>query len=245
MSPRIRAFLIHLTASAVVALLSMLVVFGVWYPDPLDKAVGVTHIFLVVLGVDVVVGPVLTFVVFKLGKPSLKFDIAVILLLQLSAFTYGVWKVAEGRPVWLVFSVDQFELVQAYQVDHRKQNESRSEFRSQPWRGPLWAAARRAGSKEERNSILMESLLAGVDIAQRPERYVPLADQKAEIQEHAKPINELKQYNSASLVDSALRSWPEANAYLPMMAKVHPVTVLIDKVSAQVIAIVDLNPWVP
>lgn len=243
MSPRLRAFLIHLTASAVVALLSMLMVFGVWYPAPLDEAVGVTHIFLVLLGVDVVMGPVLTLVVFRLGKPSLKFDLIVIVLLQISAFAYGVWTVADGRPVWLVFSVDQFELVQAYHVDRRKQHESIAEFRSQSWLGPSWAAARRASSQDERNVILMESLLAGVDIAQRPERYVPLSEQKNEIQQHAKPVSELKQYNNPSQVESVLHRWPEANAYLPIMAKVRPMTVLIDKTSAKVVAVVDLNPW--
>lgn len=221
----------------------LLMVFGVWYPSPLASAVGVAAITVVLLGVDVVIGPLLTFIVYKPNKPSLKFDLSVIVALQLSAFGYGVWTLAEGRPVWIVFSVDQFELVQSYQVDQRKIEKAKPEYRSLSWFGPLWVAARRANTKEERQVILMESLLAGVDIAQRPEQYVQLVEQADEMRKHAKPLDDLRQYNAPPEVDAVLHRWPQANVYLPMMARIKPMTVLIDKESAKVIAVVDLNPW--
>ncbi len=240
---RIIAFLFHFSISCLLALLALLLVFFVWYPAPLHSAVGVTSIFLIVLGVDVTVGPLLTLVVYKQGKKSLRFDLTVIALLQLVAFSYGLFTVAEGRPVWLVFSVDQFELVQAYQVDTRKQSEARAEFSYQPWLGPVWAAALRASTREEKNTILMESLAVGVDIAQRPERFVALSEQQEDIRQHSMPIEALSRFNTQQAVDKVLQRWPEADAYLPMMARAHPVTVLINKASAKVVAIVDLNPW--
>jgi uncharacterized RDD family membrane protein YckC len=60
---RIIAFLFHFSISCLLALLALLLVFFVWYPAPLHSAVGVTSIFLIVLGVDVTVGPLLTLVV--------------------------------------------------------------------------------------------------------------------------------------------------------------------------------------
>ena len=57
MSGRFRAFSWHLSASALVALLTLLLVFFVWYPSPLHEAVGVTHILLLLLAVDVTLGP--------------------------------------------------------------------------------------------------------------------------------------------------------------------------------------------
>lgn len=221
----------------------MLIVFGVWYPSPLSSALGVTAITLVLLGVDVVIGPLLTFIVYKPSKPSLRFDLSIIVALQLVAFGYGVWILAEGRPVWMVFSVDQFELVQSYQVDQRKIADAKAEYRSQSWSGPLWVAAQRANSVEDRKMILMESLFVGVDIAQRPERYVPLIEQSSEIRKHARPLEDLARYNSAEQLERELKLWPKANAFLPMMARVRPMTVLIDKESAKVIAVVELNPW--
>ena len=74
MSKRLKFFLSHLTISFLIALLAVGVVFFVWYPAPLAKAVGVTHIFLMMLIIDVIVGPILGFLVYKQGKKNLKFD---------------------------------------------------------------------------------------------------------------------------------------------------------------------------
>lgn len=47
-------------------------------------------------------------------------DLTVIAVLQLGALSYGLWTVAEGRPAWLVFAVDRFELVRVLDIDKRK-----------------------------------------------------------------------------------------------------------------------------
>lgn len=240
---RIRAGLIHLLLSALVALISVGVVFYLWYPQPLHIAVGVAEIFFVVLGVDVVIGPLLTTVVYRTGKKSLCFDLATIAVLQLAAFLYGMWVVAEGRPAWLVFSADRFDLVQAYQIDQRKQEEAKPEYRSVSWFGPQWVSARAPLSADKRQTIFFEAMFAGVDVPQRPELYQPLEAEAEAIRQRAHPLNELKRYNQQSDVDAALLRWPQANAYLPMMARIKPMTVLIEKESAKVIAVVDLNPW--
>ena len=72
MAFRLRAFLWHFLASLLMASLALMLVYGVWYPSPLHALLGVTSIFLIVLAVDVVIGPVLTFVVAKqgMGEPS-------------------------------------------------------------------------------------------------------------------------------------------------------------------------------
>ena len=243
MIPRLRAGLVHLSISAFVALIAVGLVFLLWYPSPLHKAVGVTDIFLIVLGVDVVIGPLLTIVVYKPSKKSLLFDLSTIALLQLIAFSYGLWTVAQGRPAWLVFSADRFDLVQAYQIDQRKVGEAPVEYRSAPWFGPRWVSARGPDSADQRQTIMFEAMFAGVDIPQRPEFYRPLNDAAKRMLARAKPLEELSQYNPQSAVDETLQQWPAADAFLPMMASAHPVTVLINKASAKVVAIVDLNPW--
>jgi len=70
-SKRAKFFLGHLLISAFIASLVLLVVFKVWYPTPLAEAVGVTKIFLMMLVIDVVVGPILGFIVYKEGKKTL------------------------------------------------------------------------------------------------------------------------------------------------------------------------------
>ena len=70
MSARIKAFLIHGMISICVSLLVVGLIFLVWYPAPLAKASGVTHIFLMILAIDVIIGPLLTLIIYKKGKKS-------------------------------------------------------------------------------------------------------------------------------------------------------------------------------
>ena len=91
MSKRLKFFLSHLSLSILIALIVMGLVFFVWYPTPLAKAVGVTHIFLMILAIDVIVGPLLGLLVYKESKKSLKFDLTVIIFIQISALLYGVY----------------------------------------------------------------------------------------------------------------------------------------------------------
>lgn len=44
----------------VLALLALALAFLVWYPGPLPKAVGIAGIFFMMLGIDVVLGPLPT-----------------------------------------------------------------------------------------------------------------------------------------------------------------------------------------
>ena len=136
MSFRLRCFLVHASISSVLALISVFVVFGLWYPSPIHKAVGATDIFLLLLAVDVVLGPLLTFVLAVEGKKYLKLDFVVVALLQVSAFFYGIYVVAEGRAVWLVFNIDRFDLVQAYQVNEKYRQEALPEYQLLSWTGP-------------------------------------------------------------------------------------------------------------
>jgi hypothetical protein len=44
-------------------------------------------------------------------------------------------------------------------------------------------------------------------------------------------------------VQKALAPWPQADAWLPLMARAQPMTVLIQRSTGQPLAVVDLRPW--
>lgn len=113
---RLLCFGSHLFVSFIIALLSLFVVFLLWYPSPLDAALGVADIFLLLLCIDVIVGPLLTLLVAKQSKKTLKMDLLVIGILQLAALSYGLYIVAQGRPVWMVYDNNRFEVVQAFEA---------------------------------------------------------------------------------------------------------------------------------
>lgn len=243
MNPRIKAFTLHVLISALIALTVIAVVFYLWYPAPLHTAVGVTQIFLILLAVDVVLGPLLTLLVYKVGKKTLIMDLTVIAVLQISALGYGLWTVAEGRPAWLVFAVDRFELVRVLDIDQRKLDQADKAYRQPSLFGPQWVAAVNPSDTEEKNDILMESVFAGVDIAQRPNLYQSLDSQQAAIQSRLLELPALSAHNPAATIQAILVKHPRANAWLPLSANQQDMVVLMRKDSAEVIATVDLRPW--
>ncbi len=243
MNPRIKAFTLHLAVSALIALAVIGIVFHLWYPAPLHTAVGVTQIFLILLTVDVVLGPLLTLLVYKSGKKTLIMDLTVIAVLQISALAYGLFTVAEGRPAWLVFAKDRFDLVRVLDIDERKLDRASLDYQQPYIFGPQWVAAVNPTDLDERNDILMESVLAGVDIAQRPNLYAPLNSQKAEIQKRLLELDTLSAFNATESISAALAKHPQADSWLPLRANNQDMVVLMQRNTAEVVAIVDLRPW--
>lgn len=238
---RLRAFAVHLGLSALVAVLMLWLVFVCWYPAPLHTAVGVTEVFVLLLAVDVVIGPLLTLLVYDTRKKRLIVDVLAIVVLQLAAFAYGTWTVAQGRPAWLVFNVDRFDLVRALDVDQRYLQEAAPLYRQAPWDGPRWVAADNPSDPKRREQLMLEAGMGGSDLPQRPELYRPLAEMTAAISARALPLSKLDSLNAPAAVQAQLAPWPAADAWLPLMAGAQPMVVLLQK--GQVLAVVDLRPW--
>jgi hypothetical protein len=119
---RKQAFLTHLSVSgAVFFVLSYLIVFH-WYPDYYFFLDGGNRAIVTIFLVDVVLGPGMTLLVFKPGKKNLKFDVTMILLVQVSALMWGINSVYTGRSATTVFYLGKFTCVShpdvgAYHMD--------------------------------------------------------------------------------------------------------------------------------
>ena len=242
MSKRLKFFFGHLLISFFIALLVIGLVFFVWYPSPLATAVGVTQIFLMILVIDVIVGPILGLLVYKEGKKSLKFDLTVIILLQLSALFYGIYSIEQGRPVWIVFNVDRFELIRKNEIVDQNINHAQLQFQQPSWLKPKFVATVFAKDTNQRNDDMFSEVLSGISIAQRPERYVDFIQVKDQIQQRAQKLDLLQQYNNKTDVEKILAKYPQATAFLPLKASAVDMTILVDQ-NSNVIKIVDLRPW--
>lgn len=118
-SEKLRASGIHLGLSVLVAALVAAMVFLVWYPYPYRLISGGRDLFLMVIAVDVIIGPLITFVVFseKKQRRELIADFSVVIIIQLAALGYGMWTVYIARPVYLVFEYNRVVVVHAADVD--------------------------------------------------------------------------------------------------------------------------------
>ncbi len=227
---RLLCFGSHLLVSFIIALLSLWVVFWLWYPSPLDIALGVADIFLLLLCIDVIVGPLLTLLVAKKGKKTLKMDLFTIGTLQLIALSYGLYIVAQGRPVWMVYDNNRFEVVQAFEAVTQPDSSSHFQLRMT---GAQWGA-------------VIDSVPAPIarGDAYYQQQFLQAYDVVAiNAGSRAIPIDVLKRFNDPAKVDELLRYYPEANGYIPMVAKEKALVVLVNKSVGEPIAIVDASPW--
>lgn len=235
---KLRASAIHFLFSIVLALLCFAVVFFVLYPSPLAQATGVVFLFLLMLGVDVVLGPALTFIVYKKDKKTLKMDLMIIVLIQLSALLYGMYAMYQGRPVWIAFTADRFELVRANDVIGKS-----LDYPLPVIRPKYIFVETKPQSPNEQLKIMLEEAQSNISVAQQPQYYRPILQAKTQIQQRALQLKELEQYNSKTHVEKTLAEYPKANAWLPLKANAVDMVVLVNKESASIIKIVDLRPW--
>lgn len=235
---KLKAFLLHLTLSIVIIFFAYLVVYHVLYPAPLDVATDISSVFIMMLIIDVILGPALTFVVYKKAKKTLKFDLAVIALIQLSALGYGMYSMHNARPVWISYVVDRFELVQVNNILDTTINPA---FAPKAF-GIDYAFVSLSQDSSKKLENFIEEAQGGISPAQRLENYRDISNAKLAILDHKSSLDMLQKYNSAEHVQKILQKYPNAVGYLPLKATAQDMTVLVDK-DGQVIKIVNLRPW--
>lgn len=246
---RFRAAGVHLALSALVASAAFLLNYLVWYPDALFDQAGGRELFLLIAGVDVAIGPLLTFVVFVPGKKGLVFDIVTIAFLQASALAYGAWVLFESRPASIVFVKDRFELVRANEVDDEDLRAARpGPYAAHPWTGPRTVGARLPKDPDEQFRISM-SALAGKDIQFFPRHYVAYDEVRAQVLSRAEPIARLRELNPASSAEidrlvAKLAADEARLRFLPMRAGQYvDLTVIVDAGNGDIRHIAALRPW--
>ena len=187
---RIRAAGIHLLLSIAVALAAAALVFGVWFPGIYRSLAGGRELFFLIMAVDVVMGPLLTFTVFDTRKSQrhLRRDLGVIGMLQTAALVYGLHVVFLARPVAMVFEVDRLRVVTAAQVYLPDLPLAAPGFRALPLAGPWLLSTRTPTAGAEHNEALMMSL-NGADRAERPLFWQPYVNAQADLLKTARPVS--------------------------------------------------------
>lgn len=231
---------IHLLISIGIALAVLALMLGVWYPWPLFEAMGGSGLLLILCGVDVVIGPLLTLIVFRQGKRGLKLDLAAIAAVQLAALLYGSHIVYLARPAFIVFVKDQFQVAIAADMDSARLAKAKYlQFRKVPVSGPVLAVAEMSSDPAERNKFL-EAALAGIDLEQFPETFVPYPLRAAKVLEIAQPIARIRRSEprTGRIIDEWLAQSGKNESevrYLPLRARQAWVAVLLDAKSAAIV----------
>lgn len=246
---RLKASTIHLGLSLFIATLSALLVFGVWYPYPYREISGGRELFLIVVTVDVILGPLITLVVFNRSKPwsELRRDLAMVAVIQLAALSYGLWTVGVARPVHMVFEFNRFRVIHAIDVPQELLSQTPAGVTALPLLGPTMLAVRPfRDAKEEGDATF--AALQGASLSARPDLWQAYADAVPRIIAEAHPVTALKARfpQSAAGIDKVLAQagrTPQNTVFLPMAGRKSFWTVFLDPVSAQVVATMPLDSF--
>jgi hypothetical protein len=241
-SSRIWAFGAHFFISVALGILLSVLVFLVWYPGALSRLMGVPRIFLMLVGIDVLIGPCLTLLVYDLGKPELKRDLLIIAVLQVLALTWGVRAVAEARPVYLVFNAQRFDVVLANQLSPENVAKGRPEWQKIPWFGPRIIGARRPQDPAENDKLLRQALGGGDDIQMLPQYYVGLDQLQNDVLRAARSIAELHTHNSNEKILAETPGRRDVR-FIPLSGPGGDGVVWVDTVAGSYVGTGLLNPW--
>lgn len=246
---RVRAAAIHLCLSLLVAALAGALVFGVWYPYPYSEISGGRELFLLLVAVDVVIGPLITLVVFAPGKVwrVMRRDLLVVAALQLVAMGYGVWTMAVARPVHLVFEYSRFQVVHAVEVPPALLPKAPEELRALPLRGPTALSLRPFRDSGERMEATMAAF-GGVALGARPDLWQAYAAGQADVLQVARPLSELRARfaSRAPQIDAAIAGTGRRAAalgYVPMIGRKAFWTVIVDSSTAEVLGFIPLDSF--
>ncbi len=245
---RAQAAFAHLGMSLAVSGLAAALVFFVWYPYPYREISGGRELFFLVVAVDVVLGPLLTFAIFNRAKPwnTLQRDLTIIVLLQLAALAYGLWTVALARPVHLVFEYSRFRPVHAVEIEESQLVKAPTDMRSLPWTGPTIIGLRPLVGNEKIEVTM--AAMSGVHEAWQTQLWQPYAKSQADAIKSGKSVAELRKRfaQHAVLIDQAVAESGRAEAqllWLPMYGRKDFWTAFIDARSAEPLAFIPLDSF--
>jgi len=238
----------HFGLSVAIATALLLLMLALWYPPPYFALMGGATLVLLIAGCDVVLGPLITLIIFKSGKKGLRFDLTMIGLVQSLALGYGVYTMFEARPAFTVFAVDRFEIVAANDIRPEELARARPEFSALPLTGPRVVGAVPPADSREQMEIAAGALAGGEDIKNLPRLYVsyesvaknaaeramPLAALQKKIAHSAKPV--VEEVTKLSVDQSRL-------GYLPLVGRFKNMSAIVDKQSGKIQTIVDAPPW--
>jgi len=238
----------HLIGSLAVAGLAAALVFLVWYPYPYREISGGRELFFLIVAVDVVMGPLLTFAVFnhQKGWAHLRRDLVFIVLLQLAALAYGLWTVAVARPVHLVFEYDRFRAIHAIELEDSELAKAPPSMRNLPWAGPTPIGLRPLVGNESMAATV--AALSGLHLALQAEFWQSYEASTASVLKFGKPMKELRIRfaSQSSMINQAVQASGRSDSQLlwvPMVAKKGFWTVLVDAQNAQPLAYLPLDSF--
>jgi hypothetical protein len=242
---------IHLLISAAIVGCVLVFLLLTFYP-PAIMGISKSSGLIIILGaVDIVIGPLLTLLVYKAGKSSLKFDLSVIALLQLGALAYGLYTIWQTRPVFIVANNNTFNIVYANEIEPAdlalSKNNPHARF---SFTGPSIVGLKPHSTSPDEmlSQFIQKQPNDDSQLQNKPQFYIAYDDVaktlaadakvlKADEQSPEKVINAIKAFATS-------KNYPLPNCvFVPIISSRGSGVMLLDKQSGKMLEPANINPW--
>ena len=246
MNNKVKAALIHFLLSLVIISFVMVTIVYFWFPSSILKVSNFEEIALLILGVDIVLGPLLTFIVFKPQKKGLKLDLTFIALIQISALVFGIFNLYKVHPLYISFNIDRFTLVSADEA--QPQRAKSDEFKISKISSPKLVISKMPEDIEEKNKLILATMESGtLSFELKSEYYHPFKDNIEMVLEKSLDPNIIfkdkeDKLKSLEFIKKHGKDIKEY-AYLPLEGSAKTAILVLDKITAEPIGVIDVLPW--
>jgi hypothetical protein len=241
---RLKAFGLHLLASTCALSLILGTLYLGWYRWPAWYLADVVRVVLVMAGVDIVLGPLLTFIIARSSKPrrELVRDISMIVVVQLCALIYGTASLWSGRPLYYAYSETVLQLVQSYDIDAEEAARSRRQnpgFAPHWYSLPRWIWAPLPQDPTVSKQIVQSVITGGDDVISMPQYFRPWAEGLPALRTHLKKVDDVAYFmgadkkklkermRAAGIATDQMNSMPLIGRGRPLLAVFDPAGVKI------------------
>ncbi len=244
---RLNIALRNLVISQLIILLFLVFAYFVWFPHSFLELGGFTRTAFMLIFADLILGPLLVFIVFKEGKKYLKFDINVLLSIQIIAFLFGAHSLYLKHPAYAVFKHDRFILTN---VSHLyPQPGLQEQLTKTVFSKPQLVTTRLPENMAERMNLMVNVDLFGApDIEKRPKYYAPVTDDLSALLQKSLHIeNILADKNTKNKLQAFIKQHggkASDYAYFPLSGNNKKQVIwVLDRNNAEPVGIIDSNPW--
>jgi hypothetical protein len=245
---RSRLALTHLLPSLLVLTIIGSLILFTWYPYPFLQFRHSDKFSLALILSAGLLGPALTWLVYKADKRALAFDLVIIILVQLLAVGWGVRAVYLNRPYFMVFALDRFDVLSVRDVD--TSSITNPEFLDKPFAGPILLHAEMPKDEKGLQKLLREVMFEGKpDLQYRPEFWSPYRGKQQLVLETARPLTALRDARpeSTEKIDKLARKHGvdiTLLQFVPAMLANGQFAAILDARSGAVVDGLAIDPWI-
>ena len=242
LTARLRAAGIHVGLSLSAVGLLTLMMWRWWYPSPYFIADGGWRVLQIIVLVDVILGPLLTLIVFDRAKPGLKRDLVIIAVIQITALLYGAGTMYQYRPVFLAAAEQNLFTVNWPDLQRANADLMRVRALSDGKIYPVMVDIKLPESTAEREAVWLKSARDGVPPVHQAARYAAMTPARLDaLLRSGVDIDALAKSDAAVAVELARvqGAHPDIRrarmAFVPLNCRFELIMLVFDRETRQVI----------